>query len=214
MRISRIRLSDHLHPAACAASLPNGSPCPPCDTADIGHEESGTPIVSWQIPRRTGAYAEAITATRSERPSPPYGKSGCCSQPESRYTTHSGRDSASGSRCRLVHHSEKIGPPRVSVDGYCGVTARLFARPHQQHPPRSFTELEAQKREPVCQRCQPTLLLINDQFGSKAVVQALRIRTAGALRLRSSELQKDVSAINAAVETSWRQASWKGRSIA
>src|SRR4028119_705326 len=46
------------------------------------------------------------------------------------------------------------------------IAARLFARPHQQHPPRSFTELEAQKREPVCQRCQPTLLLINDQLKS------------------------------------------------
>src|ERR1700722_966646 len=33
-------------PAACAAILPDGSPCLPCGTADIGHGGRDTPIVS------------------------------------------------------------------------------------------------------------------------------------------------------------------------
>src|SRR5262249_6569758 len=39
----RIRLSDHLLPAACAAVLPGGSPFPPSGTADIGRGGSDTP---------------------------------------------------------------------------------------------------------------------------------------------------------------------------
>jgi len=46
VRISRIRLSDHLHPAACAAILPNGSLSPPSCRADIEYEERKTAIVS------------------------------------------------------------------------------------------------------------------------------------------------------------------------
>src|ERR1700682_3149045 len=91
MRISRIRLSDHLRPAACAAGLPDGSLCPPFGKADIVHEESDIPIVSWQSPSGTDAYAEAITATRSEQPSPLYGMSSYYSPPGNRCTTHSGQ---------------------------------------------------------------------------------------------------------------------------
>ena len=46
VQISRIRLSDHLRPAACAAILPNGSLSRPCDTAGIVHEGIDIPIVS------------------------------------------------------------------------------------------------------------------------------------------------------------------------
>jgi hypothetical protein len=46
VRFSRIRLYDHLLPAACAAALPSGSPCLPSGTADIGHVGSDTPTVS------------------------------------------------------------------------------------------------------------------------------------------------------------------------
>jgi DNA replication protein DnaC len=42
----RIRLSDHLRPAACAAVLPDGSLCPPFSTADIVHEERRQLILS------------------------------------------------------------------------------------------------------------------------------------------------------------------------
>src|ERR1700674_114568 len=114
MRISRIRLSDHLRPAACAAGLPDGSLCPPFGTADIVHEESDIPIVSWQSPSGPDACAEAITATRSEQPSPLYGMSSYCSQPGNRCTTHSRRGSASGSPDRRVRST--------------GTTASLHAR--------------------------------------------------------------------------------------
>jgi hypothetical protein len=121
---SRIRLSDHLHPAACAAIPPSGSPSPPSDTADIGHVGSDTPIVSGQSARGTGACAETTSAIRSERPSPPYGMSGCCCRPGNRYTTHSGSGSASGSPRRPGHWTETIVPLRESVDGYCGTPFR------------------------------------------------------------------------------------------
>src|SRR5260370_640187 len=120
MRISRIRLSDHLRPAACAAVLPDGSLCPPCGTADIVHEESHMQSVSWQSPSGTDAYAEAITATRSERPSPLYGMSSYWSQPESRCTTHSRRGSASGSPHRLAHSTGTNVPLHARAGEYCG----------------------------------------------------------------------------------------------
>ena len=120
MRISRIRLSDHLLPAACAAVLPDGSLCPPFGTADIVHEESDIPIVSWQSPSGTDAYAEAITATRSEPPSPLYGMSSYCSQPGSRCTTHSEPGSASGSPRRRVRSTGTTAPLHARAGEYCG----------------------------------------------------------------------------------------------
>src|SRR5260370_10236292 len=120
MRISRIRVSDHLRPAACAAVLTDGSPCPPFGTADIVHGESDNPSVSWQLPSGTDAYTEVITATRSERPSPLYGMSGYCSQPGSRYTTHSRRGSASGSPHRRVRSTETTVPLHARAGEYCG----------------------------------------------------------------------------------------------
>jgi hypothetical protein len=120
VRISRIQLSDHLRPAACAAGLPDGSLFPPCGTADIVHEESDSPIVSWQSPSGTDAYAEAITATRSEPPSPLYGMSSYCSPPGNRCTTHSRRGSASGSPHRLVRSTGTTVLLRARAGEYCG----------------------------------------------------------------------------------------------
>src|ERR1700694_4677429 len=120
MRISRIRLSDHLRPAACAAGLPDGSLYPPFGTADIVHEESDIPIVSWQSPSGTDACAEAITATRSEQPSPLYGMSSYCSQPGNRCTTHSRRGSASGSPDRRVRSTGTTASLHARAGEYCG----------------------------------------------------------------------------------------------
>src|ERR1700722_1246507 len=144
MRISRIRLSDHLLPAACAAVLPDGSLCPPFGTADTVHEEIDFPIVSWQFPSSTYTYAEAITATRSERPSPLYGMSGYYSQPGSSCTTHSRRGSASGSPHRRVRSTETTVPLHARAGEY---SAGLLTWPHTQHPTRRLTELEPEKRE-------------------------------------------------------------------
>src|ERR1700693_3415630 len=120
MRISRIRLSDHLRPAACAAILPDGSLCLPFGTADIVHEESDIPTVSWPPPSGTDAYAEATTVTRSEQPSPPYGMSGCCSPPGNRCTTHSRQGSASGSPHRRVRSTGTTVPLHARAGEYCG----------------------------------------------------------------------------------------------
>src|SRR5260370_41502600 len=125
MRISRIRLSDHLPPAACAAVLPDGSLCPPFGTAGIVHEESDIPIVSWQFPSDTDAYAEAITATRSERPSPLYGMSSYCSPPGNRCTTHSRQGSASGSPHRHVRSTGTTVPLHAHAGEYCGTLSRV-----------------------------------------------------------------------------------------
>jgi len=46
------------------------------------------------------------------------------------------------------------------------VAARLFAWPHIQQPPRRLPKLEAQEREAVSKRRQPTLLLIHHQSKS------------------------------------------------
>ena len=121
----RIRLSDHLRPAACAAGLPDGSLCPPFGTADIVHEESDIPIVSWQSPSGTDACAEAITATRSERPSPLYGMSSYCSRPGNRCTTHSGPGSASGSPHRRVRSTETTVPLHAPAGEYCGTPSHV-----------------------------------------------------------------------------------------
>ena len=125
MRLSRIRLSDHLRPAACAAVLPDGSLCPPFGTADIVHEESDIPIVSWQAPSGTDAFAGAITATRPERPSPLYGMSGYCSQPGSRYTTHSRQGSASESPHRRVRPTETTASLHARAGECCGTLSRV-----------------------------------------------------------------------------------------
>ena len=164
VRISRIRLSDHLRPAACAAILPDDSPFPPFGTADIVHEGSDIPIVSWQSPSGTDAYAEAITATRSEPPSPLYGMSGCCCRPESRYTTHSKPGSASGSPRR---QARSTGSDRTTSRTRRRILRHAFARGHiNSIRPRSFPELKAQKRETLRQRRQPTLLLVHHQMKS------------------------------------------------
>src|SRR5215472_1429753 len=52
------------------------------------------------------------------------------------------------------------------ADPLTDIAARLFAWPHQKHPPRSLPELEAEEREAFCQRRQPALLLVHDQSKS------------------------------------------------
>src|ERR1700724_120083 len=45
--------------------------------------------------------------------------------------------------------------------------ARLLARPHVQQPSRGLPKLETQKRETLCHRSQPTLLLVHHQSQSR-----------------------------------------------
>ena len=135
VRISRIQLSDHLRPAACAAGLPDGSLFPPFGTADIVHEESDIPIVSWQSPSGTDAYAEATTATRSEPPSPLYGMSSYCSPPGSRCTTHSRRGSASGSPHRRVRSTGTTVPLHARAGEYCGRPSHVATYTTSGHAP-------------------------------------------------------------------------------
>ena len=87
MRISRIQLSDHLHPAACAASRADGSPSLPFDTADIVCTGTGSSSASEQTANCVDVCVGAITATRSARPNRSGERSGCCCRPENRYTT-------------------------------------------------------------------------------------------------------------------------------
>src|SRR5580704_16966260 len=53
------------------AILPDGTPCLPFDTADIGHEESDITIASEQSARGADACGEAINAVRLVQPNPP-----------------------------------------------------------------------------------------------------------------------------------------------
>src|ERR1019366_3036384 len=85
-RISRIRLSDHLLPRACAAVPLDDSPSRPSDTADSVHEGHSSSTFLEPFPKHTDACAGAITASRSGPPSPPCERSGCCCRPESTYT--------------------------------------------------------------------------------------------------------------------------------
>jgi hypothetical protein len=74
-------------------------------------------------------------------------------------------------RIQLLDHDVDSPITRKRPDYFAypvtNIAARLFARPHQQHPPPGFAELEAQKREASCQRCQPILLLINNESKSR-----------------------------------------------
>src|SRR6266852_7250201 len=65
------------------------------------------------------------------------------------------------------------------------IAAGLLTWPHTQHPTRRFTEFEAQKRETLSQRRQPTLLLIHHQVKSGELTLELIPRLLRrALRLR------------------------------
>src|ERR1700722_3037092 len=65
------------------------------------------------------------------------------------------------------------------------IAARLFARPHQKHPPRSLPEFEAEKRETFRKGCQPTLLLVHHQAKSRKLsLQLLPRRPRRLLRSR------------------------------
>ena len=144
MRISRIQLSDHLLPAACAASQADGSLSPPFGTADsvcIGTDSSSA---SEPTANYVDVCVGAITATRSARPSRPYERRGCCCGPGNRYTTcqcplklpnHFTDRRATGKRS---HHLAHPIPDML---------ARFLAWPHVQQPFRGFPELETQKRE-------------------------------------------------------------------
>src|SRR5579864_3073241 len=69
----------------------------------------------------------------------------------------------------LDHHADRsVGRKRshYHADPLADIAARLRAWPQQQHPPRSFAKLEAQEREALRQRRQPTFLLVHHQSKS------------------------------------------------
>jgi hypothetical protein len=59
---------------------------------------------------------------------------------------------ATGNRSRYLTHSLP------------NIAARPFARPHRQHPTRSFQKLEAQKGEAIFKRCMSALFLVHHQM--------------------------------------------------
>ena len=120
VRISRIQLSDHLLPAACAASQADGSLFLPFGTADTVYTGTDSSSASEPTANCIGVCVGAITAARSARPNQSGERSGCCCQPGNRYTTHSESDSASESPPRPRRYWETIGPPGVPDPGYVG----------------------------------------------------------------------------------------------
>src|SRR3954462_2586139 len=81
-------------------------------------------------------------------------------------------------RVQLLDHyidsSVRWERPHYFANPVANIEARLLAWPHVQHPPRSLPKLEAEKREPFCQRRQPTLFLIHDQVESTELSLQLR----------------------------------------
>src|SRR3954469_10853953 len=81
-------------------------------------------------------------------------------------------------RVQLLDHyidsSVRWERPHYFANPVANIEARLLAWPHVQHPPRSLPKLEAEKREPFCQRRQPTLFLIHDQVKSTELSLQLR----------------------------------------
>src|ERR1700733_6925976 len=125
---SRIRLSDHLHPAACAAIPPSGSPSPPSDTADIGHVGSDPPSFLGSPP---GALVLAPKPHVQFAPNGPVHLMECpvaVADPE--IDTPPIQD-----RVQLLdHHADlAIGRKRSYrfANPLTDIAARLFARPHQ-----------------------------------------------------------------------------------
>src|ERR1700674_1414590 len=88
----------------------------------------------------------------------------------------------------LDHHidvSVRRKRPRHFTHALANVAARFLAWPHTQHPTRRFTEFEAQEREALAQRRQPTLLLIYDQVkNSELTLESLPRLPCLSLRLR------------------------------
>jgi hypothetical protein len=68
VRISRIRLSDHLLPAACAASSVDGSLSLPFGTGDSVYTGTDSSSASEPTANCVGVCVGAITAARSARP--------------------------------------------------------------------------------------------------------------------------------------------------
>src|SRR3954449_11924996 len=69
----------------------------------------------------------------------------------------------------LDHHSDLLVGRKRShhfAHPLTDIAARLLAWPHAQHPAGGLSKLEAKERESFCQRCQPTLLLIDHQSKS------------------------------------------------
>src|SRR5205814_1102399 len=81
VRFSRIQLSGHLLPAACAASQADGSPFLPFGTADTVYTGTDSSSASGRTANCVGVCVEAITAAHSARPSRSDGRSGCCCRP-------------------------------------------------------------------------------------------------------------------------------------
>ena len=122
MRISRIQLSDHLLPAACAASQADGSLSLPVGTTDSVYTGTDSSSASVQTANCVDVCVGAIIATRSARPNRSGERSGCCCRPGSRYTTHSRPDSTSESPHRSARYWETTGPPRAPEPGYVGAS--------------------------------------------------------------------------------------------
>src|SRR3954469_4712968 len=79
----------------------------------------------------------------------------------------------------LDHHIDspvRRERPHYFANPVANIEARLLAWPHVQHPPPSLPKLEAEKREPFCQRRQSTLFLIHDQAKSSELSLQLRPR--------------------------------------
>src|ERR1700674_3278642 len=92
-------------------------------------------------------------------------------------------------RVQLLDHHIDL-PVRRKRPGHfthalANIAARFLAWPHTQHPTRRFAELEAEKRETLSQRRQPTLLLIHHQVkSSELTLESLPRLPRLALRLR------------------------------
>jgi hypothetical protein len=120
VRISRIQLSDHLHPAACAVIRADGSLSLPFRTVDTVYTGTDSSSASERNANCAGVCVGAIVAARSARPNRSGERSGCCCQPGNRYTTHSELDSTSESPHRSRRYFEMIGLLRAPDPGYVG----------------------------------------------------------------------------------------------
>src|SRR6266508_270200 len=120
VRSSRIQLSDHLLPAACAASQADGSLALPFVTTDSVCTGTDSSSVYEPTANCVDVCVGAIPATHSARPNRSDERYGCCCQPGNRYTTHSRPDSTSESPPRPTRYSGMIALPRAPDPGYVG----------------------------------------------------------------------------------------------
>ena len=162
MRISRIRLSDHLPPRLAPQSF---------QMAHFAyHSVQPTSFMKKAIsPSFLGSPPAALMLTPKPQlqlaPNSPVHLMECpVAVPHSEIGAPPIQTgSASGSPHRLARSTETTEPLHARADD---VAARFLAWPHTQHPTRRFTKLETQEREAFSQRRQPALLLIHHQVKS------------------------------------------------